>query len=163
MARFPTIYNYSINRKLLEQRTRTMSDKEAFNRSQRTVHTPPAPIVPKQTRPVSEYWTKTDELCNMCEIKDEHTKLKCGKCKRWWHPKCVGRPMSFDDLSSGKWICKLCFEERPGVKKIDEVPRLSQPGMPQRGKILVKYQMQQDGQRQHEHATLALCGIWIAR
>lgn len=91
-------------------------------------HTPPSSssLVQRPVRPVTEFWTKGDVPCNRCGVVNARTKMLCAICKRWWHPACENKQMTYDDLSSGKWTCKGCQNKNKAVPPPEQVINLDE-------------------------------------
>lgn len=95
---------------------------DPFNKSGITARSPPSEGIMSQnskqheskTRPQMrpEYHTKSlDVACSACEINDEHTKLKCFTCQRWWHLQCQkGHEFTANKINEGKWKCLNCLK-----------------------------------------------------
>lgn len=85
-----------------------------------------------------QYYTKrVDIACNGCEVGDEHTKLICAQCKRWWHIGCQkGNDFKAPTINEGKWECLLCLRPEAVNLISDDSGDLTRVELPQNTLIL---------------------------
>lgn len=83
-------------------------DNEPFQRSGKTIRTPPETTEPASQADTSVY------LCQICNITDDIRKVRCDRCYRWHHFTCV--KVTEDVMFADVWNCPRCQADIAATK-----------------------------------------------